>query len=112
MEGQILVVDKYQAPRVDGKYDLKNARLIRPGMKVPAGYVEDVNESTEANGMFLKVDEKATKERDEKVAENLEAKKAKAEAKTLTADSLVDALVNVGKKEPKAKAKAEAKTDE
>jgi len=97
MKGQILVVDKYRSPRANGTYNKEDAKLVRKGMKVSIGNYEDVNDSFKGNGVFYKLDEKATEQRDAYVEENFETKKLKSQAKILSAESIVDALVSKSK---------------
>ena len=96
---EIVVADKYRANRIDGKYDVKNANLIRKGMKVLKGFIEDVNDQTSQNGVFFKVDKDATESFLTNQAENQEVKKAKAELSKVSATDLIDVISKAGKKE-------------
>ena len=88
----VVIADKYQCPRIDGKFMKEHKVLKRKGLKTTVDYVEEMNSAN--NGMLLIIDEEATeqnrKAREEQQAERL----AKKQLKSLGGGHVLDALIN------------------
>jgi len=70
-----VVADRYTIPRINGKRDVSNKKLERPGMKVALDVVEFTNEGTAEHGELYIIDEKATEARYEQQEINAENRK-------------------------------------
>lgn len=55
---KVVIADKYQCPKMDGKYSKEHKKLVRKGAKVTQDYVDRIND--EDNGAFYVVDHEAT----------------------------------------------------
>lgn len=98
----IVVADKFRKIRINGKYVDESPQLQRKGMKVQESYVESVNVDTKENGVYMVIDEEATKAFKKEQAENSKEREIRIQTKGLTAEDLVKAF---SKKEPEQKAK-------
>jgi hypothetical protein len=110
MSESMVVVNVYQCPAMDGKFQKDGKKLLRKAAKMPLAYVNEKNENWQSGGRIYEIDQEATKVWREEWQMQQEIRKEEKAVKDEIKNNVLGAIGNIVS-ETKGRKKGKTKID-